>query len=157
MLAFDLVVALWATVAPLRVLFGLERRYVFRVVVLFLAWSGCQCPVAGLDAGGLIPAERVKRSLKILTHEVTVYFRNPALRESGVLPLGGIARFYGTATLHNAGPIRDEVWDRMVEPEKERDPNGIVEHNLDTTAFEVSSQWVGDVRFVTYAVPGETP
>lgn len=79
--------------------------------------------VAGLDAGGLIPAERVKRSLKILTHEVTVYFRNPALRESGVLPLGGIARFYGTATLHNAGPIRDEVWDRMVEPEKERDPN----------------------------------
>lgn len=41
--------------------------------------------------------------------------------------------------------------------EQERDPNGIVERSLDTTAFEVGSQWVGDVRFVTYAVPGETP
>jgi hypothetical protein len=29
--------------------------------------------------------------------KVTVYFRKPSLRADGTLPLGGIARFYGTA------------------------------------------------------------
>ena len=29
--------------------------------------------------------------------KVTIYFRNPKLRESGALPAGGIARFYGVA------------------------------------------------------------
>jgi hypothetical protein len=45
------------------------------------------------------------------------------LREAGVLPAGGIARFYGTAKLYDEGPIREEVWDRMVQPEKDRDPD----------------------------------
>ena len=36
--------------------------------------------------------------------KVTVYFRNPKLRESGMLPKGGIARFYGTAKVHKSGP-----------------------------------------------------
>ncbi len=42
--------------------------------------------------------------------KVTVYFRNPKLRESGMLPKGGIARFYGTAKIHKSGPMYDEVW-----------------------------------------------
>lgn len=39
--------------------------------------------------------------------------------------------------------------------EDERDPNDIVERSLDTGAFEISSTWVSNVRFVTYAIPGE--
>ena len=70
------------------------------------------------DRGGGTTHDHVQDGTK-----VTMYFRNPALRESGVLPLGGIARFYGTAMLHNEGPIREEVWNRMVEPEKKRDPD----------------------------------
>jgi hypothetical protein len=55
--------------------------------------------------------------------KVTVYFRKPALRESGVLPLGGIARFYGTARIHRSGAAYEEVWRRLVQPEKDRDPD----------------------------------
>ena len=54
---------------------------------------------------------------------VTVFFRKPALRESGVLPKGGIARFYGTARIEKAGPAYEEVWRRLVQPEKDRDPD----------------------------------
>ncbi len=53
---------------------------------------------------------------------VTVFLRKPALRESGLLPKGGIARFYGTATIHKSGPAYDTVWQRLVQPEKDRDP-----------------------------------
>jgi hypothetical protein len=55
--------------------------------------------------------------------KITVFFRKPQLRESGILPKGGIARFYGTATLHKSGPIYDEIWNRLIQPEKDRDPN----------------------------------
>jgi hypothetical protein len=54
--------------------------------------------------------------------KITVFFRKPALRESGMLPKGGIARFYGTAKLHKSGPTRDAVWQKVVQPEKDRDP-----------------------------------
>jgi len=54
--------------------------------------------------------------------KVTVYFRKPQLRADGVLPKGGIARFYGTAKLHKSGAVYDEVWRRLVQPEKDRDP-----------------------------------
>src|SRR5947207_8465497 len=54
---------------------------------------------------------------------LTVYFRKPQLREEGVLPKGGIARFYGTAKVHKTGPVYEEVWRRLVQPEKDRDPN----------------------------------
>ena len=54
--------------------------------------------------------------------KVTVFFRKPQLRESGIPPKGGIARFYGTATLHKSGPIYDEIWARLIQPEKDRDP-----------------------------------
>jgi hypothetical protein len=55
--------------------------------------------------------------------KVTVFFRKPALRESGVLPKGGIARFYGTATVQKSGSAYEEVWKRLVQPEKDRDPD----------------------------------
>ena len=55
--------------------------------------------------------------------KVTVLFRKPALRESGVLPKGGIARFYGTATVQKSGSAYEEVWKRLVQPEKDRDPD----------------------------------
>lgn len=55
--------------------------------------------------------------------KMTVYFRKPQLRADGVLPKGGIARFYGTAAIHKSGPAYEEVWRRLVQPEKDRDPD----------------------------------
>jgi hypothetical protein len=55
--------------------------------------------------------------------KVTVFYRNPKLRESGMLPKGGIARFYGTAKIHKSGPVYDEVWQKLIQPEKDRDPD----------------------------------
>jgi len=55
--------------------------------------------------------------------KVTVYFRKPQLRADGVLPKGGIARFYGTAKVVKSGAAYDEVWRRLVQPEKDRDPD----------------------------------
>ena len=36
--------------------------------------------------------------------QLTVYFRKPQLREEGILPKGGIARFYGSAEDPQIGP-----------------------------------------------------
>jgi hypothetical protein len=69
--------------------------------------------------------ERGKGSTSANLHDgakVTVFLRKPALRESGLLPKAGIARFYGTATIHRSGAAYEEVWRRLVQPEKERDP-----------------------------------
>ena len=55
--------------------------------------------------------------------KVTIYFRKPPLREQGLLPRGGIARFYGTATIHKSGPVYEEIWKRLIEPEKKSDPD----------------------------------
>jgi len=55
--------------------------------------------------------------------KVTVFLRKTQLRESGLLPKGGIARFYGTAKIHKSGPVYEEVWTRLIPPEKERDPD----------------------------------
>jgi hypothetical protein len=54
--------------------------------------------------------------------KVTVFFRKPQLRADGVLPKGGIARFYGVAEVYRSGPAYEEVWRRLIQPEKERDP-----------------------------------
>ena len=54
--------------------------------------------------------------------KITVFFRKPQLRETGLLPKGGIARFYGIATLHQSGPVYEEIWKRLIQPEKDRDP-----------------------------------
>ena len=70
--------------------------------------------------------ERGKGSTNAQLHDgtkVTVFLRKPQLRESGLLPKGGIARFYGTAAIHKSGPAYEEVWRRLVQPEKDRDPD----------------------------------
>lgn len=54
--------------------------------------------------------------------KVTIFFRKPELRQTGVLPRGGIARFYGIAEIHRAGPIYDQIWERLIQPEKNNDP-----------------------------------
>ena len=55
--------------------------------------------------------------------KLTVYFRKPQLREEGILPKGGIARFYGTAKVVKSGAAYEDVWRRLVQPEKDRDPD----------------------------------
>ncbi len=55
--------------------------------------------------------------------KTTIYFRKAQLRADGVLPKGGIARFYGTAEIHRSGAIYEEVWNRLIQPEKDRDPD----------------------------------
>src|ERR1700739_2162576 len=54
--------------------------------------------------------------------KITIYFRKPQLRADGILPKGGIARFYGTARVHKSGPVYEQVWSRLIQPEKDRDP-----------------------------------
>jgi hypothetical protein len=44
------------------------------------------------------------------------------LRESGLLPRGGIARFYGIARIYKSGSVYEEIWNRLIEPEKKSDP-----------------------------------
>jgi len=69
--------------------------------------------------------ERGKGSTnKLLQHgtKVTVFLRKTQLREAGILPKGGIARFYGTAQLHRSGEVYDKVWLQLIQPEKDRDP-----------------------------------
>jgi hypothetical protein len=55
--------------------------------------------------------------------KLTFFFRKAQLRESGALPKGGVARFYGTAAVHKTGPIYDQIWQRLIQPEKDRDPH----------------------------------
>ena len=69
--------------------------------------------------------ERGKGSTNENLHDgsnVTVFFRDPKLRESGLLPAGGVARFYGTAKVYKSGDIYEKVWTRLIQPEKDRDP-----------------------------------
>ena len=53
--------------------------------------------------------------------KVTVFYFNLGARD--VLPMGGIARFYGTATVHKSGPVCDKVWERLIPPERQWDPD----------------------------------
>jgi hypothetical protein len=79
-----------------------------------------------LDDNHIALWERGKGSTTGNLHDgskVTVYFRKPQLRADGVLPKGGIARFYGTAQIVKSGAQYDEVWRRLVQPEKDRDPD----------------------------------
>jgi hypothetical protein len=55
--------------------------------------------------------------------KMTIYFRKPQLRADGILPKGGIARFYGSARLHRSGSVYEKVWERLIQPEKDRDPD----------------------------------
>ncbi|MEI9988686.1 MAG: pyridoxamine 5'-phosphate oxidase family protein [Rhizomicrobium sp.] len=51
--------------------------------------------------------------------KVTVFYFNLGARD--VLPMGGIVRLYGTASVHKSGPVYEKVWDRLIAPEKEWD------------------------------------
>ena len=55
--------------------------------------------------------------------KVTIFFRKPPLRDAGLLPRGGVARFYGVARLYKSGSIYEEIWKRLIEPEKKNDPD----------------------------------
>jgi hypothetical protein len=55
--------------------------------------------------------------------KVTIFFRDGKLRESGVLPAGGVARFYGTAKIYKSGEVYEKVWQMLIQPEKDRDPD----------------------------------
>ncbi|HEY7459254.1 MAG TPA: hypothetical protein VH765_10925 [Xanthobacteraceae bacterium] len=52
--------------------------------------------------------------------KVTIFFRKRPLRET-LLPKGGVARFYGVAKVYKSGPIRDEIYSRIVEGEQKAD------------------------------------
>lgn len=53
--------------------------------------------------------------------KVVVYFRNPAKSEQ--FPRGAVWRFYGTAEVIADGPERDKVYERVIPPEQEKDPD----------------------------------
>jgi hypothetical protein len=74
------------------------------------------------DRGGRASSEALRDGAKLM-----VYFRNSALSAvarggNGLLPAGGIARFYGTAELHRNGAACDQVWTNMPQPERDADP-----------------------------------
>lgn len=74
------------------------------------------------DRGGRASSEALQNGTKL-----TVYFRNPALSAvarggNGLLPAGGVARFYGRAELHKSGPEYEHVWNKMVQQERDSDP-----------------------------------
>jgi hypothetical protein len=52
---------------------------------------------------------------------VVVWYRNTELRQT-LLPAGGVARFYGKATVYESGDIREKVWDKVIDAEKKPDP-----------------------------------
>jgi Pyridoxamine 5'-phosphate oxidase len=43
---------------------------------------------------------------------VTIFMCKPALRETGILPKGGILRLYGRAKIHKSGAVYEEIWNR---------------------------------------------
>jgi hypothetical protein len=53
--------------------------------------------------------------------KLTMFFQKPELRET-LLPIAGVARFFGTAEVHRSGPVRDRVWEIILEAERQRDP-----------------------------------
>ena len=55
--------------------------------------------------------------------QLIVYYSNYDLMSQGVLPIAGIARLFGKAEIHKSGPVYDEVWKRLIQPEKDRDPD----------------------------------
>jgi len=74
------------------------------------------------DRGGRASSEALANGTKL-----SVYFRNPALAAkarggNGLLPVGGIARFFGTAEIHREGAACEQVWRNMPQPERDSDP-----------------------------------
>ena len=77
-----------------------------------------------LDAGRLAYWERSGRTAIAnlgANPKVVVYYRNPAKSER--YPNGAVWRFYGEATILTEGAERDEVYERVIAPEQEKDPD----------------------------------
>ena len=75
------------------------------------------------DRGGRASSDALKNGSKL-----SVYFRNPSLSAvarggNGLLPAGGIARFFGSAELHTEGEAYEQVWSNMVQQERDGDPD----------------------------------
>jgi hypothetical protein len=51
--------------------------------------------------------------------KVTFLYANSELREAGM----AFVRLYGTATVHRSGPAYERVWERLIAPERGRDPD----------------------------------
>jgi hypothetical protein len=56
--------------------------------------------------------------------QVAVYYRNVA-RAKDIPYRGAALRLYGTAPISTTGPERERVWELMVPPDKEQDPEKI--------------------------------
>jgi hypothetical protein len=52
---------------------------------------------------------------------LTVFMRRSALRQAGISS-SGVVRFYGVASLHKSGAVYDEIWRRLIDAEKQQDP-----------------------------------
>ncbi len=70
------------------------------------------------------------------------------------LPRGGPDAALITAELEEIAARHDRLY-VLFWGEAERDPERLVERLLDAHAFKATDEWVGDVRFVVYAVPPE--
>lgn len=104
------------------------------------AWEdGCPCLVGtvGPDGPNISPKgslivldddhlaywERSKRkALENLQHDkrVIVVYANMKAQREGTLP-SGILRFYGTAELHESGPMREAIFARLTRREQEHE------------------------------------
>ena len=70
--------------------------------------------------------ERGSGSTNAAVHDgskLTIFYFNYEQVGTGQLPIAGIARLYGTAEVHKSGAVYDKVWERLIPPEKERDPD----------------------------------
>lgn len=70
------------------------------------------------------------------------------------LPIGQPAPEQLNRELERIASLHDRLY-VLYWGERQQDPDGLVERWLDTHTFKARSEWVGDVRFVTYAVPAE--
>lgn len=70
------------------------------------------------------------------------------------LPRGNPDRQEIAAALEEIAARHDRLY-AVFWGEAERDPERLVERWLDAHAFKATDEWMGDVRFVTYAVPPE--
>lgn len=75
------------------------------------------------DAGRLAYWERAGRTALANLHDnpkVVIYYRNPAKTEQ--FPNGAVWRFYGKAEVLTEGAERDQVYERAIPGERDKDP-----------------------------------
>lgn len=82
----------------------------------------------------------------------TYYHQNGA--PTYPIPRGGMDQAHIEGELDAIARQHDRLY-AIFWGEAEQDPNRFVERWLDANCFKAVDEWVGDVRFVMYAVPGE--